>query len=74
MFNKRVKEKREETEEERRCALCVYARTGGGSCFCVKKNKETDEDGACGSYEYDLLKRRPAPFPRFGDFHPEGGR
>ena len=72
MFNKKTKEKREEAEEERRCAVCVYARTGGGKCFCVKKNKETEEDGVCISYEYDLLKRRPSPFPRFEGFDPEG--
>ena len=53
---------RKKEDEERCCAFCVYAKTGGKVCRCEKKNKETAEDAVCSSFEYDLLKRSPAPY------------
>ena len=55
--------KKKKNDEERLCALCVYAEKKGGKYRCKKKNRETGEEDLCPSYEFDLTKYRPAPFP-----------
>ena len=56
--------KKNDGGEEERCDLCVWARRDEeGRVFCRKKEKQRNAEDACSSFEYDLLKRRPAPFP-----------
>lgn len=60
MFGKKKNE-----EEENSCAFCIYAKIDDRKYFCRRKKKEVEEEGLCGSFEYDLLKRTPLPFPAF---------
>ena len=64
---------KKQADEEKACALCVFARRDEeGRVFCRKKNRQKEEEDCCSAFELDLLKKRPAAAPAVSfDFSPE---